>query len=164
MGNVSVTVVPWCRTLSRRISPLWLRTYAWLMLSPSPVPRPRLVVKKGSKNMRQNIRRDAASGVTDPNFNHVDKGQLAGRNGNAPALGRSLGCIQQKIHQHLRQLVRVRANMRQIPWDSVLELLPPQHRLMLEERQRVFNQTMQADLAENERAWPRVIHQSVQGR
>ena len=110
--------------------------------------------------MRQNVRRDAASGVTDPNFSHVNEGQLAGRNGNAPTFRRSLGRIQQKIHQHLRQLVRVRANMREIPWDGVLELLPPQHRLMLEERQRVFNQTMQADFAENERAWPRVIHRS----
>ena len=78
IGRVTVIVVPWPTTLSARISPSWLRKYAWLMLRPRPVPLPFLVVKNGS-----NTCGSTSGGIPQPvslirNLNTSLKGELAG--------------------------------------------------------------------------------------
>ena len=51
--------------------------------------------------MRQNIRRDSAAGVADADFDVLGGREFARRNGDATTIGRRLGRIDQKIHQHL---------------------------------------------------------------
>ena len=57
-------------------------------------------------------------------------------------LGRCLRGVQQQIHQHLRQLVRIGTNVRQVRRDFVLQYFSTQHGLMLDERDRVGGEAM----------------------
>jgi hypothetical protein len=73
------------------------------MLMPRPLPC--LIVKKGSKDVLQNVGRDTASGVAEEDLDAVGVGKLAGGNGDASAVGRCLGSVDQQVYQHLGELI-----------------------------------------------------------
>ena len=116
------------------------------MLNPRPVPFPRLVVKKGSKTCGSTSAGNPASRVNDPDLHFFALRQSVGENGNSPALRGRLRGIQQQVHQHLRKLIRIRADHRQVLRHQILHMDFVEHRLMFKKVQRVGDQAVEIQL------------------
>src|SRR5579883_1450509 len=119
--------------------------------------------EEGLEDMRQDVGRDAGAGVADADLDHVDVSELVGGDGDAAAFGSGFGGVEQEVHEHLRDLVGVGANEREVARDVVLEALVAEHGLVLEEGHGIGDQPEKADPAEDEGAGARVVHQPMEG-
>ena len=94
---------------------------------------------------------NSAARIADANFQALDEDQLRRPNRDAPPSRRRFRRIQQKIHQHLRKLVRIGSDVRKIRQHLILQNLAAQDRLVLQKRDRIHHQARQIDLAEQRR-------------
>ncbi len=132
------------------------------MLRPRPVPFAFLRGEERLEHVRQNVRRNAATSVADPDFHALLKRELAGGDCDGAAFRSGFRGVQQQVHQHLRQLVRIRADLRQVERNLVLDTPSPRAWAGLEKAQRVRDQAVKSELAQHQGAGARVIHQAAQ--
>jgi len=113
---------------------------------PQPRALANLVVKNGSKTWGK-TRAECHTGVTHTNFDAMGCGQRAGGNRDQSAVRRRFRRIDQQIHQHLRKLIGIHHNVRQVFRNPVLRPFVAQRRLAFEKAERVGHQAMQAEVA-----------------
>lgn len=95
------------------------------------------------------------------NFDAVSQRSLVGRDRDASTVRRGLGCIKQQVHQYLGKLIRIDLNEWKIIGNSVFDDLAAQHRLALEEAERISKQATQAQFAQDQWAGTSVINQPM---
>jgi hypothetical protein len=120
------------------------------------VPLPGLVVKKGSKTCGR-----MSGGMPQPvSLTQISmlstKVSFLAETGDTSAVRRCLGRIDQQIHQHLRKLIGIHQDVRQVFGNLVLRSFAAQRRLAFEKAKRIRNQAMQAEIAQYQ--WDRDGH------
>ncbi len=127
------------------------------------MPRPRLVVKNGSKTWTR-----MSGGMPQPvSLTRISmvstKVSLLAVMAIRPCSGVASAAFSNRFMSTWDKLVSVGTNVGQIARHAVFEVFAAQHGLVLEKAERIGDQAMQADLAEHERSGAGVVHQAVQG-
>ena len=126
---------------------------------PETGPLPALGRKEGLEYVRENIGRNALAGVADDDLDGIVKLHFLGGDRDRAAFRHRLRSIQQQVHQDLRQLVRIGADLRQVGRYALLQRDSPEHRLVLQEMHGLTHEAIEVHLINKQRPRTSVVQQ-----